>query len=204
MNSIEEIIKLGQNESIEFLPEINDLVDLAKVCAAFANRNGGSVFIGVNEKGKLIGVNPDPELKLIQEIHEFIDGELKVKIITHTVKHYYLIEIKISQSGIPILVKPIDGVKVFYYRVGKNTVEANKIMERYLNLRKFRNLINESNNHKELLLKLDERQLNLSSLYKLIDLKPKEIDKIIAELLYLGKLEIQLKDNFFYYSRCKM
>ena len=48
LEAIEEIIKSGSNENVEFLSDIDELIDFAKICVSFANRNGGSVFIGVN------------------------------------------------------------------------------------------------------------------------------------------------------------
>ena len=85
MNPIENSIKTGRNETVEFLTEINELIDFAKICVSFANKSGGSIFIGVNEKGKLMGVNPEPELRLIPEVHEFIDGQLSIETTTHLI-----------------------------------------------------------------------------------------------------------------------
>ena len=137
MNPIENTIKIGRNETVEFLTEVDELIYFAKICVAFANTYGGSIFIGVNEKGKLMGVNPEPELRLITEVHEFIDGQLNIETVVHLVKHYCIIEVKVAKADIPLLIKRNEGTKVFYYRVESNTVEANKIIERYLNIRRF-------------------------------------------------------------------
>jgi len=204
MNPIEEIINRGQNETIEFLSEIDELIDVAKICVALANKNGGSIFIGINGKSKIVGINPDPEIKLIQHLHEFIEGNVEIETIKHLIKHYYIIELKITKSNLPVLVKMINGEIKYYYRIESNTVEANKIIDLYLNLRKFGKQIVESEEHKNLLCKLGNNELNLSSLYKMMDLKPKEIDKLTAELIFLKKLQVEIKDKKYYYSRCKL
>jgi predicted HTH transcriptional regulator len=203
MNPIENTIKIGRNEAVEFLTEVDELIDFAKICVSFANTSGGSIFIGVNEKGKLMGVNPEPELRLIPEVHEFIDGQLNIETVAHLVKHYCIIEVKVAKADIPLLIKTNEGTKVFYYRVESNTVEANKIIERYLNIRRFGKVVEQSKIHSDYLDKLGENESNLSLLYKVMDLKPNEVDKITAELIFLEQLKVQLVDKKFYFSRLK-
>ena len=203
MNPIEEIIKSGQNESVELLSEIDELIDFAKVCVSFANRNGGSVFIGVNEKGKSVGINPDPELKLVNQVGGCIEGELRFESVKHVVKHYCIIEVKISKAEIPIKFKLDNDSSVYYYRVNSYSMEANKIIERYLNMRRFGKTVIESDHHVDFLDKLGDNKYNLSLLYKMLDLKPSEVDKLTAELLFLKKLEVLSVDKKFFYSQLK-
>lgn len=201
--SIDHILKTGPNQFVEFLNEIDELIDFAKICVSFSNREGGSLYIGVNEKGKAVGINPEPEMKLIDAVNDCIEGKLLFETVLHTVKHHYIIEVKISKSEIPLLVKLNDHNKVYYYRVGSISVEANKIIERSLNLRRFGGKIDFSQNHEEFLAQLEDDKFNLSIVYKLMELKPKDVDKVIAELIFMNKLEVELIDKKFYYSRLK-
>ena len=203
MNPIEEIIKSGPGENVEFLSEIDELIDFAKICVSFANRNGGSIFIGVNEKGKFIGVNPDPELRLVNQVSGCIEGELKLEPVKYLVKHCCIIEVKISKTEIPLMVKLKDDSCVYYYRVNSYSTEANKIIERYLNMRRFGKTVIESDNHLDFLDKLGDNKYNLSLLYKMMDMKPNEVDKLTAELLFLKKLEMLSVDKKFFYSQSK-
>jgi len=203
MSLIEEIIKVGPNEKVAFLTEINELVDFAQICVSFANTKGGSVLIGVNQKGKIVGVNPNPELKLIQEVYDFIDGEFKIEAITHVINHHCIIEVKVEKQETPILAKVNNDSGIFYYRVGLKSVKANKIIERYLNMRRFGKIVIESNLHNEFLEKLGVQQFNLSQLYNLMDLKPNVVDKLIAELLFLNMIEVYFVDEKFCYGRLK-
>jgi len=203
MNPIEEIIKSGPNENVEFLSDIDELIDFAKICVSFANRNGGSVFIGVNEKGKSIGVNPDPELKLVNQVKDCIEGELNLEPVKHLIKHYCIIEVKISKTEIPLKVKLNNDSCAYYYRVNSYSMEANKIVERYLNMRKFGKTVIESDHHVDFLDKLSDNKYNLSLLYKMMDMKPNEVDKLTAELLFLKKLKTHVVDGRFCYSQLK-
>ena len=203
MCQIEAIIKSGANENVEFLSEIDELIDFAKISVSFANRNGGSIFIGINEKGKVIGVNPGPELILINQVKDYIEGELIFESVRHLVKHHCIIEVKVSKTEIPLLLKLNNDLKMYYYRVNSNSIEANKIIERYLNMRRFGKTVIESKHHSDFLDKLGDDRCNLSLLYKMMNMKPNEVDKLTAELLFLNKLKILVKDNKFFYSQLK-
>jgi hypothetical protein len=82
-------------------------------------------------------------------------------------------------------------------------MEANKIIERYLNMRKFGKTVIESDHHVDFLDKLSDNKYNLSLLYKMMDMKPNEVDKLTAELLFLKKLKTHVVDGRFCYSQLK-
>ena len=61
-NMIEELKKLianGESETVEFKESFSEGVIISLV--AFANRSGGSVLIGVDDKGIVSGINTDKE-----------------------------------------------------------------------------------------------------------------------------------------------
>ena len=201
MIQIEDEIKLGPNVKVDFLSEIDELVDFAKVCTSFANNLGGSVFLGVNEKGKILGINPDSEQKSISQVKDVIVGDLLFESITHIIKHHCIIEVKIQKAKIPLLVRLIEGSSVYYFRVDSKTVLANKIIERYLNLKRFGKKVVETSIHIDFLNKLGDDSKNLSRLYKMMELKPKDIDGLTADLLFLKKLKVCFIDEKFYFKR---
>ena len=54
-----EIISQGENEEIEFKTRLLNQHDIAKVLTAFANTNGGYLFIGVSDEGEIVGLSAD-------------------------------------------------------------------------------------------------------------------------------------------------
>ena len=52
---LSELIKKGENETLEFKLNFND--DVIITISAFANTSGGSVFIGVDDTGQVMGVS---------------------------------------------------------------------------------------------------------------------------------------------------
>ena len=59
MNAIEiiERIKKGENMHTEFKEKIDSNEELAKDIVCFANTDGGQIFVGVNKKGIIVGVD---------------------------------------------------------------------------------------------------------------------------------------------------
>ncbi len=49
------IIMYIENEYIELKKELNN--DITKEIIAFANTNGGTIYIGIDDKGKIVGLN---------------------------------------------------------------------------------------------------------------------------------------------------
>jgi hypothetical protein len=67
---IEEILSRGENEQVEFKQEISKKPDeFLETIVAFANSGGGTVFLGVDDNGKAIGVY---EQKLDERIHDMV------------------------------------------------------------------------------------------------------------------------------------
>lgn len=55
MIDFEQLIKDGENQHVEFKRNFN--VDVLESLVAFANTEGGTVYIGISDKGKITGVN---------------------------------------------------------------------------------------------------------------------------------------------------
>ena len=59
-SGIKNLIRKGESISIEFKECRNKLnKDVFESICAFLNRNGGDLILGVNDKGKIIGIDPE-------------------------------------------------------------------------------------------------------------------------------------------------
>ena len=55
---IREIISLGESITVEFKQSRNKLnKDVFESVCAFLNRNGGNLFLGVEDKGSIVGID---------------------------------------------------------------------------------------------------------------------------------------------------
>ncbi len=67
---IEEILSRGENEQVEFKPDVSSRQDdFLETVVAFSNSRGGTVFVGVNDNGKPIGV---AERKLEETVQNLV------------------------------------------------------------------------------------------------------------------------------------
>lgn len=62
---VEELIKLGESVRVEFKEMLPRKTDLARAISSFANSEGGTLLIGVNDPGKVIGTQYSEELNRI-------------------------------------------------------------------------------------------------------------------------------------------
>lgn len=60
-HELEVICRNGEGQEVEFKRNINS--DLSKELVAFANAEGGRIFIGIEDGGKVVGIQIDNELK---------------------------------------------------------------------------------------------------------------------------------------------
>jgi hypothetical protein len=83
--SLEEALKNGESQSIEFKEGRAD-VPLQKVIAAFANTNGGTIFLGVNNKAEVVGIDCDTAQRKdeeLQRIRNIITQNVRPTISVH-------------------------------------------------------------------------------------------------------------------------
>lgn len=66
MQDLQSIIKKGENQNVEFKSTFN--MEVVETLVAFANTKGGSVYIGINDSGKIVGIQMGKET--LQKISE--------------------------------------------------------------------------------------------------------------------------------------
>ena len=77
---IEKILQKGETEQIEFKAIIRDPLILSKVIGAFANRNGGTIIVGVEEPNKVIGCDFNRLESMLERTKTILNPVPKIKI----------------------------------------------------------------------------------------------------------------------------
>ena len=110
-------MKKIESQTIEFKQIWKD--DYLKTICAFANSDGGSLYIGVNDTGKIVGL--DNAQKLLDMLPNKINNKLGllVDVQLHKENSEY-IEVRVLKTFAPV---SFDGK--FYKRSGSNTIEIN-------------------------------------------------------------------------------
>lgn len=76
---IRKQIRQGEGNGTEFKTDIRNLETIARTVCAFLNTLGGTVFCGVDDKGKLVGV--EGAKNHVQEIHAYLLERLSPKAL---------------------------------------------------------------------------------------------------------------------------
>ena len=64
---IQNLIEEGEHEHQDFKFKISDARKIARSISAFANNSGGHLLIGVKDNGKVVGVESDEEIYMIEQ-----------------------------------------------------------------------------------------------------------------------------------------
>ena len=94
---------MNENENVEFKREVTD--ELKKEIVSFANSYGGTIYIGIEDDGKVIGV-PDIDgsmLKITSMIRDAIHPDITmfVRVRSDKMKNHDVIMIDVSEGTDP-------------------------------------------------------------------------------------------------------
>lgn len=67
---LEELLKEGEGEKVEFKQKINDKNKISKTIASFANNKGGVILIGIKDDKSIINIDPEEEKYMLTEAAE--------------------------------------------------------------------------------------------------------------------------------------
>ena len=111
-----------ENHNIEFKKSWHD--EYLKTVAAFANTDGGIIYIGYNDKGEVIGLEKSEIKKLLEDLPNKIRNKLGITLFVREEiqSGKSLLNIEISPSSFPF---SYDGK--FYVRTGSTTQELSGI-----------------------------------------------------------------------------
>lgn len=56
MSGIESLIKVGEGDKVEFKKSLAEKDEILKTIAAFSNTRGGTILVGVDDSGKVVGI----------------------------------------------------------------------------------------------------------------------------------------------------
>ena len=114
--NIDKILKGTENTTVEFKEEINE--SIFKTVSAFANKDGGIIFIGISDKKEIKGLEYTNNMlgDLINKIVNLLRIHPQIDCIKVNKKD--VLQIKINKSTLPVSYKG-----KYYTRVGNTTRE---------------------------------------------------------------------------------
>ncbi|MBI5299847.1 MAG: putative DNA binding domain-containing protein [Deltaproteobacteria bacterium] len=113
MKQIEILLKLGESQKVEFKEGISP--SLAREMVAFANGEGGKIFIGINDAGEVVGFETTNRLlAAIQDFARNCDPPVKISAAKARIKSQNILVIDVPEGS----KKPYSCGDGYYLRVG--------------------------------------------------------------------------------------
>jgi len=96
-SNLEALIAQDESETLEFKEKMLNSEDLSKSMAAFANRDGGKIVLGISKTKEFIGIQPEDEF-IASVARDSVRPAIspKIKRYEKDGKFFYVIEVKRS------------------------------------------------------------------------------------------------------------
>ncbi len=117
-------MKYAESEKVELKPSLSQLNEIVETVAGFANSQGGKVFIGVSNRGEIIGLEIGKSTleKLVNTIKQNTEPSQYPKVVVQAIGGKNFIEIIVPESK----EKPVLAFGRAFKRVGKSTLKVDK------------------------------------------------------------------------------
>ncbi len=197
---IYDLIRQGENISLDFKHSITDSKKIARSLVAFANTQGGKLLIGVKDNGKISGIRTEEEYYMVEAAaHLHCRPEMPFKTETWDIKGKRILEVIIEKSNDNIYYALDNAGKwKAYVRVHDQNLLANKIQ---LNVWKRRKspkgtLVRYSREEKVILDFLSSHEtISISKFKKIAKISKFKAEKILINLIVLDLIEIIFTEN---------
>ena len=203
-NYIQNLIKEGEHQMLDFKFEISDSRKIARSLVAFANTDGGRLLIGVKDNGNISGIRSEEEKHMIQTASDlFCKPKVTFEAKEWVVYGKTVLEIFVPKSKYHKHKAPDhNNIYKVYIRVKDQNIIANRVL---LKIWKYENnkqsvKVTFTDAEKFLLKYLNENErITIDEFVEKAEIGKKEAEQILVNftLINLTKIEITEKDVFF-------
>lgn len=98
-NLIQQWIKEGEGPFIDFKQSITSLPKIARSIVAFANSRGGTIVVGVEDKGHIVGVDIDEQEYVLEKAaQQFCSPPIDLAFEAYEYGHKMLLLVDVAES----------------------------------------------------------------------------------------------------------
>ena len=190
---IKDIVKNGENKTVEFKEIIPSSKKISQTAVAFANGAGGKIFIGITDDREIVGIDEKLDIfKTIDDLNTIIYDScypnINTNIYTENKEDKTILVMEIFPGNLkPYYIKNLGKENGVYIRVGASNRKAS--YENILELERQRRNITFD---EEIDWDLEYKKLDLKSLKKKFKENKKEFSE--EKLLNLGLIKKEGKD----------
>lgn len=210
-NSYLDSIKKGQSETVAFIPSESEIEVLLETISALSNTKGGYIYIGVNNKGKIVGINP---VGIKDEISKVVSTHFK-SLISFNLDLCYENHKSFCVLKIPEAInKPLfyfkDLKKVSFFRNKTDNIKVFNILGQIWSAKKkmnnqYRNDYDRDELSKDELSILastpKEEVITFSKLHSLVGISVTDFERSLVHLVLTGKIKYVLNKKNITFTR---
>jgi predicted HTH transcriptional regulator len=207
---LKDIIFEGESSKLEFKRKFTTSEKIAKEICAFANTRGGMILFGVEDNGKIYGVDSEKgEIDfIIHACHFYINPPIEpgIEIVNMFGKDVVVVEIEQSKTKPHFVVNDNseDGINKAYIRVGEQSVAASSEMTKVLE--------GLNDNAKPLKLSIGDKEQRLfrfietnskatvRDFSKLVNISKRRAERLLVRLVRAGVLQIHQDSSSDYFT----
>ena len=126
---IQNLIEDGEHEQQDFKFKISDALKIARSISAFANHSCGCLVVGVKDNGKVVGIESEEEIYMIEQAAEmYCRPPQTVKFQSYRVEGRCVLKVDVARTeNRPVKAQDDDGKWVAYYRVADENILASPL-----------------------------------------------------------------------------
>ncbi len=206
IHDVKLLIDEGEGFELEFKRKVSSPVKIAKTFSSFANTNGGIILFGVDDDGKITGIESEKtEIDLIEEAADFLCTPavaVSIKIVPYNHRDVIVATVEESNDK-PHYVTDDDGEQKVFIRVNANSVLASKEVIKVLrdeHPEKPPLKLTIGENEKRLFEYLEKNQrITVIEFGELINVSLRRASRILTTLVRAGVIRIHTleKNDFF-------
>jgi hypothetical protein len=199
---IKNLIQAGENQQLDFKFEISDSRKIARTLVAFSNTDGGTLLIGVKDNGKIAGVRTDEEFFMVQAAAGmYCKPEVTFESKRWVVEGKTVLEINIPKgNNFPYFAQTEPDKWLAYIRVKDENILATSVhLKVWKNKTHKSGILIEYSEKVKLLLEYLELNptITISKFCRNAFLPRNAAESILADLIYLGLVEMIYEGNHF-------
>ena len=195
---IEDILRNGEGQKVDFKLRVDNQTRIARTLCALANSDGGSIYIGVKDNGKVAGCEPSEEFHNISAAADlYTEPIIAFESKVHQVKHKLVLEVMVPKSYVIHQSLDVENEWHTYIRIDDVSLEANPVLNKVLLMRHAARKF-DAESHPEMQTIVEavcaEEKVSFSKLLKLTGLKHSQVEDGLAGCVYLGLIQYELDD----------
>lgn len=193
---IQNLIEEGEHEHQDFKYKISDARKIARSISAFANNSGGSLLIGVKDNGKVVGVESDEEMYMIEQAAEmYCRPPQRVAFQSYRVEGKSVLKVDVKTADErPVRAQDDDRKWVAYYRVADENILASALHVKVWNAMKkdAPSLVSFSEKEQILIDYLNEhKEITLDDYMRVAHVSKHMAEETLINLCVMGTLAIR-------------